>query len=41
MQSLANFAFNHNIGYIFTRMLDSETPSSSYGEQNLVIVAQS
>lgn len=38
MEWLANFAFDHNIGYILTHMLDSETPSTSYGEQSLVIV---
>lgn len=38
MEWLANFAFDHSIGYILTHILDSETPSTSYGEQGLVIV---
>ena len=38
MEWLANFAFDHSIGYILTHMLDSETPSTSYGEERLVII---
>lgn len=38
MEWLANYAFSHNIGYILTHMLDKDTPSTSYGEQRLVII---
>ncbi len=38
MEWLANYAFNHNIGYIFTHQLEADTPSSSDGQQRLVII---
>lgn len=38
MEWLANFAFDHNIGYILTHMLNKKTPSTSYGDQRLIII---
>lgn len=35
---LVNYAFDNNIGCILTRCLKPETPSSSYGDERIVIV---
>lgn len=35
---LANYSFDHNIGYILTHLLSPSTPSTSYGNERLVII---
>ena len=38
MEWLANYAFEHDIGYILTNQLAPDTPSSSDGAHRLVII---
>ena len=38
MEWLANYAFEHGIGYILTNQLAPDTPSSSDGAHRLVII---